>query len=157
MQLLTRGPDEGRQIPLGTSLIVYLATTAETAGRFEAFEIRMPGGGTSPAVHRHQKMDETFYVLQGEVLFILGEGTYRGRVGSYVAIPRGTWHGFTSAGPEPATVLSVHTPAGAMDEYFEKLSRLLGRHDPETHRQIIEVTRQYDAERRDEETLFCNI
>jgi quercetin dioxygenase-like cupin family protein len=56
----------------------FLITGAESGGAYFAMEaIVPPGGGPPPHIHRNEK--ETFYVLEGEVEFLLGDRLVKGR------------------------------------------------------------------------------
>jgi uncharacterized RmlC-like cupin family protein len=75
-----------------------------------------PGAGSVP--HRHSREDETFYVLDGQVEFKIGERGERvikGDPGSFVFAPRGIPHAFKNVGTTPAKFLVIISPAG-----FEK-------------------------------------
>src|SRR5512143_3042425 len=75
----------------------FLVTGAESGGAYLAMEaIVAPGGGPSPHIHRYE--DETFYVLEGEVEFLLGERIVKGTAGDFVNVPCGTVHRFHNAG-----------------------------------------------------------
>lgn len=74
----------------------FLVTGEESAGSTFAMEALVPpGGGPPPHVHRQE--DETFYVLDGELEFLLGEELVTGRTGDVVFVPRGTVHRFRNA------------------------------------------------------------
>jgi quercetin dioxygenase-like cupin family protein len=51
-----------------------------------------PGGGPPP--HTHSGEDETFYLLEGEIEFLLGEARITAGPGDFVNVPRGTVHCF---------------------------------------------------------------
>jgi quercetin dioxygenase-like cupin family protein len=75
----------------------FLVTGEETGGAYFAMEaVVPPGGGPPPHIHRNE--DETFYVLEGEVEFLLGDRIVTGGAGDFVNVPRGTVHRF----PTPA-------------------------------------------------------
>ncbi len=55
-------------------LYTFLVTGAESAGASFAMEALVPPGG-GPPPHTHRFEDETFYVLEGECDFRLGDET----------------------------------------------------------------------------------
>ncbi|HEU6445752.1 MAG TPA: cupin domain-containing protein [Gaiellaceae bacterium] len=66
--------------------------------------------------HYHERHVDTFYVLEGELEFLLGTETLRAGPGTSVAVPPGIVHGFTSSGPATTRYLNLHTPdAGFID------------------------------------------
>jgi len=82
-----------------------------------------PGGGVSP--HFHKGHSDSFYVLEGEVEFHVGDEAVVGRAGSYVLAPPGVVHWFRNESGEPAKVLNLHTPGG----FVEYRRELLGLHE----------------------------
>src|SRR5436189_4831594 len=60
--------------------------------------------------HTHDDHVDSFYVLDGAVEFVHGEGTRVAARGEFLAAPVGTRHGFRSANGEPARVLNLHAP-----------------------------------------------
>jgi quercetin dioxygenase-like cupin family protein len=71
----------------------FLITGAESGGAYFAMEAIVPAGG-GPPPHIHRNEDETFYVLEGEVEFLLGDRPVKGTAGDFVNVPRGTVHRF---------------------------------------------------------------
>jgi mannose-6-phosphate isomerase-like protein (cupin superfamily) len=106
--------DEGERLSFVGALTWIKATGAQTGGAFGLIEQLMPPGRES-AWHRHHNEDESFYVIEGEVLFIIGdEGQQRITTGpgTFVFGPREIPHGFRVQGSSPAQMLTVATPAG---------------------------------------------
>ena len=65
--------------------------------------------------HTHDDHVDSFYVLEGEVEFTVGEDTVRAGPGTVLSAPAGARHGFRSAGGQ-ARVLNIHAPdAGFAD------------------------------------------
>jgi uncharacterized cupin superfamily protein len=77
-----------------------------------------PGGGPPP--HIHSREDETFYLLEGEIEFLLGEETILAGPGDFVSVPRGTVHRFLNVGTETAKLVLTFTPAG-IDRWFAEI------------------------------------
>ena len=67
-----------------------------------------PGDQAPP--HVHYESDEAFYVLDGEMEFLVGDERRRVPAGTLVMIPSGTTHTFATVGAEGARVLAVMTP-----------------------------------------------
>jgi uncharacterized protein (TIGR02246 family) len=91
------------------------ATSETTGGGFGLVEHwTVPPGFASP-YHTHHQEDEAFYVLEGEVAFVLdGKWTSAGP-GTYLFGPRGIPHGFQVEGTAPAHMMLLCSPGG-----FEK-------------------------------------
>jgi quercetin dioxygenase-like cupin family protein len=96
----------------------FLVTGAESGGAYFAMEaIVPPGGGPPPHIHRYE--DETFYVLEGEVEFLLGARFVTGGAGDFVNVPRGTVHRFHNTGVARARLILTFSPAG-IERFFEE-------------------------------------
>ncbi len=103
---------------LGTVFEVK-ATGKETGGAFSLIEeINPPGDG--PPLHIHMDEDETFYILEGEVTFAVGEKTMRAAPGTFVFAPRGIPHTYKVEGDQPARMLTTIVPAG-FEQFFIEL------------------------------------
>lgn len=90
-------------------LWLILASGEDTGGRWSMMEELCPkGSGTPP--HVHIWSDETFYVLEGEVTFLMNDEVSQVAAGSFVVIPRNTVHGF-HVDSEAARILNNYTPA----------------------------------------------
>ncbi len=107
---------EGRELSLVGDRITFKLVGKDTNDALLLVEeVTPPGGGPPPHVHRHE--DETFYVLEGEFEFLLGDATIRAAAGSVVHGPRNVPHGFTNVGALPGRMLVVVTPAG-LEAFF---------------------------------------
>src|SRR4029077_6719868 len=78
------------------------------------------GGGGPPPLHHHD-FDETFYVLDGELTFQLGDDVSRAAAGTLVFAPRGSHHTLANHRTRAARYLLVLTPPG-FERYFDRLS-----------------------------------
>jgi quercetin dioxygenase-like cupin family protein len=96
----------------------WLATAEETGGSFLLFEFDGEQGKVTP-LHIHPASDETFYVLEGEMLLEI-EGVRRTlSTGGVAVIPRGVPHAFMVTSPRCRT-LTIQTPG--TDEAFYRLA-----------------------------------
>jgi quercetin dioxygenase-like cupin family protein len=96
----------------------FLVTGEESGGAYFAMEALVPPGG-GPPPHIHTREDETFYLLEGQIEFLLGEETIVAGPGDFVNVPRGTVHRFHNAGAETARMVLTFTPAG-LERWFEE-------------------------------------
>jgi quercetin dioxygenase-like cupin family protein len=96
----------------------WLATSEETAGAFLMFEFFGEQDKVTP-VHIHPASDETFYVLDGEILLDLEGERRKLATGGVVVIPRGLPHAFMVTSPD-ARLLTIQTPG--TDEAFYRLA-----------------------------------
>jgi len=111
------GADEGERLARpGARSHRVLAELPE----FEAIELSFEAGWEGVDPHLHDDHVDSFYVLEGEVEFLLGERTVRGGPGTYVAVPQGVLHGFRNPGPGRIRVLNIHAPdVGFIDRLRE--------------------------------------
>jgi quercetin dioxygenase-like cupin family protein len=77
-------------------------------------------GRGRPPLHHHD-FDETFYILEGELTFQLGEKLVTRRAGELAFAPRGLPHTYANLSGAPARALMVITPAG-FERYFARLA-----------------------------------
>jgi quercetin dioxygenase-like cupin family protein len=84
------------------------------------FELR-PGGGVDP--HFHKGHSDSFYVLEGEIEFHVGDEAVQGTPGTYVLAPPTVVHYFRNVSDQPARILNLHTPGG-FAEYRRELESL---------------------------------
>ena len=115
-------PSEGEKYPAGPFLLTRRVLGEQTRGEFEMWELAL--GPATIDYHVHRKMDETLYVLEGEIAFVVNGQTFVRPAGSVAFVPRGVHHGFTNRGPAKARVLIVFNPSGNQHEYFAELARL---------------------------------
>jgi len=86
-------------------------------------QARVVGPGDGSPLHTHEAQDESWYVLEGELRFKLGDTMQAAPAGSFVFVPRGTVHAFQNVGRAPARILVIFTPAG-MEPFFERFAEL---------------------------------
>ena len=65
------GPGEGQRHEARGSVMCFKATAQTTGGRLSLMERTLPPGGRMPPAHVHVDCDEVFYVLQGQITFVL--------------------------------------------------------------------------------------
>jgi len=108
-------PGEPKELPYDGGVARFLVNSEDTHGAWSLMELtEKPGYKT--AWHRHNNMDESFYVLEGVLTAKIADKTYELPAGSYILIPRGTPHGQANFGKVPVKVLVTITPSG-----FEQL------------------------------------
>jgi mannose-6-phosphate isomerase-like protein (cupin superfamily) len=101
----------------GYSTILFKFAPRETNGSLFIVEhTHLVKGG--PPLHLHLHQEEWFYVMEGEVLFQIGEERRHLRAGESVLTPRNTPHTFSSIGQTPGRLLIAFTPVGKMEQFF---------------------------------------
>lgn len=123
---------------LGFSSIGFKVLPRETGGGLFVIEhSHLVRGG--PPLHYHPHQEEWFYVIEGEVLFQVGDTKARLGSGESVLGPRGIPHTFTNVGEKPGRLLIAFTPAGKMEEFFLTATR------PGAPKLDAEFYRQFDV------------
>jgi len=126
---------------------VFIKIGSATGSSNLALGTQQVMAGSGIPTHRHCKMDEAFYVLEGSGIFILNDARHPFDKGASIFVPKNSWHGFEN--PEHELLLFwVVTPAG-LDGFFREIcsppampARQL------TREQIREIARKYDTELR---------
>jgi quercetin dioxygenase-like cupin family protein len=102
---------------LGTRMAVK-AGGAQTGGAFTFLEWTAPAG-FGPPLHRHDREDEAFYLIDGIIEVTCGDKQWTVGPGGFVLLPRGIPHSFVvSAGPVRG--LQITTPAG-FERFIDEL------------------------------------
>ncbi|NNM31739.1 MAG: cupin domain-containing protein [Gemmatimonadetes bacterium] len=97
----------------------FLATGAETGGAYFMLEATVPPGG-GPPPHIQTREEEGFYVLEGTVEFLAGEGRkLSAGPGTMIHVPRGVLHSFRNQTDEVARMLIWFAPAGIEQMFLE--------------------------------------
>jgi mannose-6-phosphate isomerase-like protein (cupin superfamily) len=115
-------PEEriGVRTAAGDDVYATLATGAEThGGYFLTHSIVPPGGG--PPAHIHTREEEAFFLLRGELVFLLGDEEVTVPAGTFLNVPRGTKHRFRNDAAVEAEMIFWFAPAG-IEGLFEELA-----------------------------------
>lgn len=115
----------GEQVMRFFGVPTQLRATSESTGGTLALSESwdMPVGFSSP-YHTHTREDESFYVLEGEMAFVVDGVWHRAKAGTFVFGPRNLPHGFKVVGNAPARMLLLASPAG-FDRFILELARPL--------------------------------
>ena len=76
-----------------------------------------PGGGPPP--HVHCREEEGFYILEGEITFMIGEQRVIAAAGMFANMPGGTPHSFKNESSKPAKMLISVASDGLERMFFE--------------------------------------
>ncbi|NND23466.1 MAG: cupin domain-containing protein [Acidimicrobiia bacterium] len=86
-------PNNVRALKGGGVIITFLATSKDTNGLYTMFEAKGIAG-MEPPPHIHANEDETYYILDGEFYFKVGEEEFNAKPGDFVFLPRNVKHEF---------------------------------------------------------------
>jgi mannose-6-phosphate isomerase-like protein (cupin superfamily) len=113
-------PDAGEVIELGPVRIRVLEDGSTTDHRLGLCEVTLAPRSSGPALHRHARHDEGFYILSGTVRFTVDERTYDAARGTLVVVPPGAAHTFANPGDEQGVFLATFSP-DLFVQYFRDL------------------------------------
>jgi quercetin dioxygenase-like cupin family protein len=94
----------------------------EVMGKYCVVEMVVPAGCGAPP-NRHPGESESFYVLEGQLDFIVEGEARRLGAGDHVVIPEGGLHAFAATGPAPARILVLNAPGHMHVRFFTELGR----------------------------------
>jgi quercetin dioxygenase-like cupin family protein len=138
-----RMPSESKGLMLRGHPMVFLVTGEDTKYT-SMFDWTIPAGfATGRHVHRVQ--EETFYMLDGECEWHVGDHVVRATPGTYLFIPPGVPHNITNVSGRPARVLMTVSPPGH-EHYFEELAKLAAQDGAPDAKAISELRARYDTD-----------
>lgn len=123
-------PGEGEAFDVGPDRITVRARSR--AGRFELAEYAAAPGVPGPPLHRHGELEETWYILDGEVRFRVGDEDLVLGAGDSAFVPAGAVHTFR-VGAAPARWLGIFSPATGI-AMLQELGALLREGPPDPAR-----------------------
>lgn len=110
-------PGEGMKIKPPGGSIEVLATRESTDGQLGIIALDLtPGNGPGPAIVHHWQ-SETWYLVEGEVEFHVGDKSWVGGPGTFVSVDAGTPHGFISK--TDGKLLVIFQPGGYEQFFIE--------------------------------------
>jgi quercetin dioxygenase-like cupin family protein len=138
-----RAPGEGRELTLAGQPLAFLVT-GENTKHTSMFDWTLPSG-FSTGLHVHRVQEETFYVLEGECEWQIGDRRVRAKPGTYVFIPPGVPHNIGNSSDKLARMLMTVSPPGH-EHYFEELAKLTTRGGRPDANVIAELRSRYDTD-----------
>jgi quercetin dioxygenase-like cupin family protein len=142
MDALLHGPGEGEHHDTGAAQIFIKADGEHTGGSFYLAESTLAPGFAGPPPHRHRRLHDMFYVLEGTLTLLLGEETVEAGPGSFACVPPGVVHTFRNDSDGAVRLLNFNTPAG-FEHYMRDLAEA-ARSAPLTPDVIGSVASRYD-------------
>jgi mannose-6-phosphate isomerase-like protein (cupin superfamily) len=105
----------------------------------------VPPGFPGPVRHRHARMTDAFYVLEGELEFDLESERRVVGPGGFVLVPPGVAHTFANPRTAPARFLNIYQPAGN-EQYLKEAVKRMAEGHPWSPAEMAEVASRYDFE-----------
>lgn len=133
---------QGRSVSLRGTEVTFKVESDRAHGASSMEWVAQPGFDTG--VHVHERLEETWYVIEGELEFRLGDETLTAAAGAWVFVPPQVPHAFANCGEAPARFILIVSPAGH-DRYFDELAELLAVDGPPDGEAIGELRERYDT------------
>jgi len=111
---------EGETLSVLGAEVRFLCEAARTDHSFSLMEVRLPKD-QGPPPHDHP-WDEAYYILEGQVRFLLGDNVQIFEAGDFIYAPGGMLHSFQGVSDQPARVLVFDAPAAA-EQFFRDVDR----------------------------------
>lgn len=111
---------EGEQLSVTGGSVRFLCPERSTGRGWSLMEAVLPRGA-GPTPHEHP-WDEGYFVVEGELRFVLGDRELTAKSGDFLYAPAGVVHAFQGASDTPARVLVVDVPAAA-EAFFRDVDR----------------------------------
>ena len=100
-------PGEGHRV----GNVEFLARTADTP-RFNLGIVTVQPHRDGPGEHVHAAEDDSFFVLEGELVFTVEDEEIVVGPGTFLLVPPGLRHDFSNRTAEIARFANIHAPAG---------------------------------------------
>jgi quercetin dioxygenase-like cupin family protein len=112
---VVRSAEEGEAWWYDGGLMTMKARPADTGGSLSVIDVLVPSGKATP-LHLHPDAEETFLVIDGELIVHIDGADHRVSAGGTSTIRRGTPHAFAVASPQ-AHLMVTFSPGGG-EQYF---------------------------------------
>jgi mannose-6-phosphate isomerase-like protein (cupin superfamily) len=100
-------PGQGKRV----GNVEFLARSDDTP-RFNLAVVTIEPHGNGPGMHSHASEDDSFYMLEGELLFTVDGDDVVAGPGTFLLVPPGVPHSFRNPTDRVARLVNVHAPAG---------------------------------------------
>ena len=141
---IVRGPDEGEELGLGPSGLLFKAEGHDGDGTFSLSETTIEPGFAGAVPHLHERTADSIFVLEGTLRIRLSDDELDAPAGSYAFVPPSVVHTFSNSTDEPARVLNLMAPGG-FEQYLKEAVRAAevagGSPDPAL---MAEIASRYD-------------
>ena len=126
---------------------IYIKVGSATGSDGLALGTQQVMHGAGIPIHRHLRMDEAFFVLEGSGVLTLNDAPHTFEKGGTIFIPRNSWHGFSNPDHE-LLLLWIMSPAG-LDGFFRDTCNSPGMPPKQlTREQISDIALKYGTEFR---------
>lgn len=121
----------------------FMHSKDDTDGTLDMFKMTVQPRAKVPAPHFHENWDEAVYGLSGTLTWTVDAKQIGVAPGQSLFIKRGVVHGFRNDSQEPASCLSIMTPAVLGTAYFREPAALLSTGGPPDVGKMKEIMKRY--------------
>jgi mannose-6-phosphate isomerase-like protein (cupin superfamily) len=140
--VIVLNPDEGEILGGGAYQLRFLAESPDQP--IDITENSVPPHFPGPVPHRHERMTDIFYVLEGTMtLHFDGEQRQVGP-GGYALIPPGVEHTFSNDGDVPLRFLNIYQPSGN-EHYLKEVGKRIATRNPPRPDEMAVIASRYDV------------
>jgi mannose-6-phosphate isomerase-like protein (cupin superfamily) len=109
-------PNKGKHISIVGDINTIVAFKEDTGGTYSFIEAKVfPGGGPPP--HIQTREHEGFYIIEGQITFMVDKQRIEAKPGTFVNVPPNVLHSFKNETNEIAKLIIVLSPAG-LEHFF---------------------------------------
>ncbi len=116
--------DRARKFNVLNILMDFHAFPSEVDGKYCLVECVVPIGAGAPPNH-HAGETEAFFILEGQVGFMIQGEERLAKAGDFVPIPDGAVHAFQAVGDTPARLLILNAPGHMHEAFFTGIGEAL--------------------------------
>jgi mannose-6-phosphate isomerase-like protein (cupin superfamily) len=91
------------------------------------------GPGAAAPLHVHHDVDDSFYLLSGQLAMRCGDDTFVANAGDYVSLPKGVPHALSNVGAQEAVLLQTHDAASFL-AFIRRVGIPCDQPQPDPHR-----------------------
>jgi quercetin dioxygenase-like cupin family protein len=142
---LVLASDGGRSFNVGPNQVLVKTEGDATDGAFSMIHWTFPPGAPAPPLHIHHSGSETFFVLEGEVEFSVGDEKVLAGPGTRVHMAPGVRHTLGNPTPSPARALEIFCPAKLLG-LVEEVGRIFAEGMPPDVGKLKEAFARHDSE-----------
>jgi len=139
-------PSEEMIQVVGTDIVRFLVTGADSGGSVALFEITIAAGSGLPAPpHSHDGYEETIYGVAGVLTWTVNGTPHDVGPDQALCIPRGAVHRFMNKGVTDARALCVVSPGVLGPAYFREMGAVIAEAagGPPDQAKAMEVMRRH--------------
>lgn len=126
-------PNRARKYSVLNILMNFHAFPGEVDNKYCLVECTVPVGAGAPPNH-HAGETEAFFILEGQVGFMIAGEKRLAKAGDFIAIPDGAVHAFEAVGDAPARLLILNAPGHMHEAFFTGVGKAL----PDDHASLPE-------------------